>query len=714
MPGWPNLMRPALALSCCLLLGPLQAWAEAVGSRITSVSLDRQGNIVLGIVGEGIDPLLRLEPTGEKGRYRILIRVENASMENTLRKDIELLSKSLAREIPAVESVDFIEERDAKHPGVRFVLSSWQHLQPQVRSNTGSQVIIALIGDRHLPPERVAELKKQEEARRAAELKRQEEARIAEQRRLAAEREKENGKARQDRVEWLEPDAAAAPMNPPTPEEPSESGSRTAMRLSPAKPGEAANNPPASRQSAGKTSMATGVKPLAGVQLRPQGVGHGAKGEALTLLQKLEMDKTPPPPASGKAPVSGALALGVNPGQVRATHLKHLAGELPQPSGQTQNVYSRTGGSPSLPETPDAESNAPTVPIRLKPTPPDFRPDSDDEAPGTPQSPQGAQPGLHELLAGSWTNPAIRLAWQQLQQGNATAAELGLRNHLEKSPQDVTARYLLARILLSPFGQAGGHPGRMPPEMSARRDAARQELLKITAVTSYLPAYTALLDLYLADGNTEEAGRLLGKLSPRYPKEPAILLAQGRLQEAMDNLPGARDAYTQALARQSENPEIFYRLAQVEISAGQPEAARWALLQGLAIAPDDVRMLKLLGYIAEKQGNSGAAARYYQAAAQPDALINAGRMLEARNQPEKALTMYTAAETLAEDDADVLYNLGMVYAGLKQEERAVSAFKRFIEAEKDSRSKRVAKAREMLLQLGHKPAGRLRTRILPF
>jgi hypothetical protein len=122
MPGWPNLMRPALALSCCLLLGPLQAWAEAVGSRITSVSLDRQGNIVLGIVGEGIDPLLRLEPTGEKGRYRILIRVENASMENTLRKDIELLSKSLAREIPAVESVDFIEERDAKHPGVRFVL----------------------------------------------------------------------------------------------------------------------------------------------------------------------------------------------------------------------------------------------------------------------------------------------------------------------------------------------------------------------------------------------------------------------------------------------------------------------------------------------------------------------------------------------------------------------------------------------------------------
>ncbi|HEY9686819.1 MAG TPA: tetratricopeptide repeat protein [Coleofasciculaceae cyanobacterium] len=710
MPYRPKLIRSVLA--CCLLLGQLQAWAEGAGSRITSVNLDKDGNIVLSVSGEGIDPMMRLEPTGEAGRYRILIRVEHASMEDSLRKDIERLSNALGREIPAVESVDFIQERDSGHPGVRLVLLSWQRLQPQVRSNTGSTVTISLVGERNLPPERIAALKKQEEARRADELRRQEEARIAEQHRLAEERLAKSRALEQSQREWRDTDDSVMSENPPTPEEPWETTAEPVIKLSPAKSlksvAVAAKRPPA------KPMTASGVKPLAGVQLKPR----EPQGEAMTLLQKLEMDVTPPPSAAPKkGSMSGAIAMGVTPAQARANNLKRLAGDLPQPPGQAQNVYSRPGGSSSQPDGMDGKDTEPLDPIRLKPTPPGFQPDSDDEgpeAPGLNQSPQGTQPGLYAQLASGKASSAVRLSWQQLQQGNATAAELGLRNHLEKSPQDVTARYLLAKILLSPLGDVSVHGGKVSPEATARREAARQELLKITAATLYLPAYTALVDLYLNEGNTEDAGRLLNKLSIRYPHEPAILLAQGRLHEAMDDLPGARDAYTQALARQPENPEIFYRLAQLEINGEHPDAARWALLQGLAIAPDDARMWKLLGFIAEKQGNPGEAAHYYQSAIPPDALINAGRMLDARNQPEKALAMYTAAETLAADDADVLYNLGMVYAGLKQEDRAASAFKRFLEAEKDPQSKRIAKARDMLRQLGHKPAGGIRTRILPF
>jgi Tfp pilus assembly protein PilF len=714
MPNRPALMRPALALSCCLLLGPLTAWAEVAGSRITSINLDPSGNIVLGVSGEGIDPMMRLEPTGEAGLYRILIRVEHASMADSLRKDVERLSKALNREIPAVESVDFIQERDSGHPGVRLILSSWQRLQPQVRSNTGSSVTITLVGDRNLPPERIAALKKLAEARRAEELRQQEESRIAEQRRLAEARLANSREHQQGQQEWLDIEESVVSENPPIPEEPWDTKVGPGIKLSPAKPLKPVAAASKRQPAKPMTASNAGVKPLAGVQLKPR----APQGEAMTLLQKLEMDLTPPPPAAPrKGAMSGAIAMGVTPAQTRTSNLNKLAGDLPQPPGKAQNVYIRPGAGASSPDGVDGTDTEPLDPIRLKPTPPGFQPDSNEEgpaAPGVHQSPQGMQPGLYTQLASGQASPAVRLAWQQLQQGNGAAAELGLRNHLEKSPQDATARFLLAKILLSPLDENILQAGKVTPKMAARREAARQELLKITAATLYLPAYTLLVDLYLNEGNTEDAGRLLNKLSARYPQEPSILLSQGRLHEAMDDLPGAREAYTQALARQPENPEIFYRLAQLEINGEHPDSAKWALLQGLAIAPDDVRMWKLLGFIAEKQGNPGEASRYYQSAIPPDALINAGRMLDARNQPEKALAMYTAAETLAADDADVLYNLGMVYAGLKQEERAASAFKRFLEAEKDPQSKRVAKARDMLRQLGHKPSGGLRTRILPF
>jgi Tfp pilus assembly protein PilF len=661
----------AVVLAGGAILSAPYVLAQDGASTITSIQVDASGNLIMDVGGEGFDPLLEVKGA-KPGPYRITLSGENVTLAESIRLDAAGFSEALSRQVPAVTGVKFMQEQ----AGVRLVLDAWRPLHPRILSNTGSRITIELVGDHSLPPGKAAVLKpkpvpqpqvtdeqKQEEAQRQAILRRlaaqreQEEQREAELKRIAAER--------------LAAEKQAAPAQPvkalPKPVQ------KTAARLP---------QPP-------KATPASTWQPAA----------RHINAEEVTL------DLTPASkPSQPSLTVPRAETATPAPAKTDTTFTPKALMNDRIPAGPADN---------------DSDGK-PTEPLKLKATPPEFemhRPQpAFQQVYRAPDS--GVPDSLYTLMKRSDLQPKVREAWQAVQQGDLVRAETGLRDVLEKTPDDAAARYLLARVLLKPVieGIVSDVPGSREQDFQARREAARQELLKIVTKQRFLPAYLTLMDLYLDEENTDDAGRLWEKMTAQYPEDAAVLYEKGRLNEALGDMAAARDAYISALTRQPDNAEFHYRLAQVELKANRLDAAHWELNQALALAPDDGRFWKLMGYIAEKQNDPQKAAQFYREAAQPDALINYGRLLEGQNQPEKALAVYVAAENLAGDDTDILFNLGMIYNRMKREDRAEATLKRFLDLEKDTRDSRVAKARSILKQMNPTPAGSAsgQLKILPF
>jgi len=391
-------------------------------------------------------------------------------------------------------------------------------------------------------------------------------------------------------------------------------------------------------------------------------------------------------------------------------------------SGSAAQSHSQTH---SEPQNDSAEDNAPTEPLRLKKLPPNFAPEPDaSEAspelpanvPGSTSTPKIKSPAKPDPCAGAVArpmnsiyavinqpnaNPLLRQAWQALTAGLPKQAQFLLRQHLQSAPNDANARYLLAEILLSPLSEnPGATPAQAAANLAERRKEAQRQLLTNYAHSLHWPSCQALLELFIDDNKLSEANGLMKQVLQAFPNEAGAHYEHGRLLEAQDNLDAARAAYQAALSLQPENPEIHYRLAQVELKADHLEAARWELLQALSWSPNDSRLYKLLGYIADRSGQKQQAAQAYRQALPLDALINYARALEAQNQPERALSLYQAVETLAGDNSDILYNLAMIYHDTHRTTHAATALKRFISLN-GSRTgdQRVAKAKSLLQQL---------------
>lgn len=447
-----------------------------------------------------------------------------------------------------------------------------------------------------------------------------------------------------------------------------------------------------------------------------------AKPEKLKNIaqQAPAVNSTSSAPNSTQTP---ATQLAANPTANPATDpgTTHMQDQLTRPV----NFNGPNNGS-------NSEDNAPTDPLRLKKLPPNYAPEPDpyetpmNFRPGNdkntcpsagqcttphleivpqalpPGSDAGTLQGIYAVINQPNADPELKLAWQSLMGGNAPSAINALRQHLQRKTDDDNARYLLAQILLSPMAETpNGNPTLAAQEQIARREEARQLLLKNYAQSLHWPSCQALLEMFLDEGKLIEANRLMVQVEKAYPKESGVAYEQGRLQEAQNNLDAARQAYQKALALQADNPEIHYRLAQVELKNGHLEAARWELLQALAWSPNDSRLYKLLGYIADKTGQSQQAAKAYRQALPVDALLTYAHTLETQNQPDRALSLYQAVETLAGDNGDILYNLAMIYNNSHRPTRAAAVLQRFLSLNATSHDTRVAKAKFLLQQLDH-------------
>lgn len=554
-------------------------FADAAENRITQVDADTEGNIILTVEGEGFDPLLQLEAAGN-GTYRIVIQASDVNVDDTLRQNMAALNRRVEEKIPAITAVNFFTDKTQSGTGIRLVLESARKLQPHVRGNTGSQIVISLIGDR----------------------------------------------------------------------------SRPALAASPAVEKKAVAASPAREKPTGKKAPSSS-------QWQP---GYrNVTVEALDLEQPAQPAARPAeliPPTTPRKPAEPVTSISENITPVA-------------PAQEPAHVE-------------EPEVSVPVSPLKLKATPPNFQPHEPEMPPaGTPAG-STLQPSWIAYATGDQSPLSVRQAWQEMMSGNAIAAQTMLQAYLQGAGRnDAMARYLYARMLLADTAD------------QSQRESARHELLTIVSQAPHLPAYLLLMDLYLEDGNYEDAGRLWEKVAPKYPREATVLYRKGRLHEALNELDAARETYMRALSIQPDNGYFYYRLAQAELKSGRLEAAQWTINQGLVIAPDDARLWKLNGYLADKRNNLPQSAKAYRHALQPDALINYGRVLEKQKQREKALSVYRAAEALGQDDPDILFNLGMLYAGMHEDVRARETLQRFVTLRKDASDSRVAKAKGVLKQI---------------
>lgn len=758
--GRQSVIILSLAISIACQLAPLglsgisgdltPAWQEsgahaAAPSRLSAISIDPAGNLVLSVTGEGFDPLLRLKP-GRDGAYRVIITGEFVTLEAGLQANQNRIQEQIRQKLPALETLQLIEER-RPHGGqeVRLILEVWQPLQPQIRANTGSRIVVGLVGDRSLPASVQAKRRAQTALKTAqttpdrppeptesaveAEARRQSWLRLmeAEAKRLQAEAEQ-----RKRLHDSLAQAVQSAPSQPsPKPIVQAPTGNTTTSPASPAQERLAVRPP--ERPAHAPTS-----DPDPSISLRPLSLGEQSKSQPIkpepspTRSSAQEAPKGPSDGDASPPPLSSLLpTLNQPPAeQSTAPTLSGTPTDTTQHTSTIPKTLQQTTPQPTTSLTrPTTTGKLPTASGVFKPTldPPPFAPratPSETVYQADHVPPFIGRPASEPYAVYAWVyaqrgrpNEVIQQAWQHLQRDNTTAAELTLRRHLETNPDDQAARYLLARTLLRTATEELSALTIQPSrDTLAKREAARSELLKIVSNQSDLPAYTALLELYLEDGHLEEAKRLWDKVQRQYPLEPLAFYGQARIHEALDELPEARRHYAQALAGQPGNPELHYRLAQVEMKAGQLDSARWELNQALYLSPDDVRIWKLMGYLAEQQGDTQRALQLYREALQPDVLLNYGRMLEARNEPEKALVMYDTVHQLADKDPDLLFNLGMIYSRMPQQgQRAEKALKRFLEISDNTKDSRIARAKSTLQQIsGTHSNPNNRTRLLPF
>lgn len=232
----------------------------------------------------------------------------------------------------------------------------------------------------------------------------------------------------------------------------------------------------------------------------------------------------------------------------------------------------------------------------------------------------------------------------------------------------------------------------------ARAEAALRFAME--ADPTYLPALTALGDLYGSRGDWKQALNLLQReeeLSTDVQHKADLLAQMGRIaaDELRDPVVAAR-YYEMALEKVPSFLPAARPLADLYFERGEPEKARALLemvVQRAAEGGLDPRDLALyrhrLAVVTEKAGDEEAALRYYQAAYEADltylpTLVALGDLLFRRQDWERAFKVYQSlvvhhSDTREVDLVEIYHRLGVVREKLGERRKAVHSFDKALE-----------------------------------
>ena len=211
------------------------------------------------------------------------------------------------------------------------------------------------------------------------------------------------------------------------------------------------------------------------------------------------------------------------------------------------------------------------------------------------------------------------------------------------------------------------------------RDDREGEIAIHREILGEHPGHTATLlakaDAELALGLNDEARATLRRVEKDSPRDLRTILRLGFLDFEQNDFPSAAGRFRRALVLQPKQVEIAYFLAVALRSDGQDEEAEKYFLQVTSEHPRYSESRTQLASLAEKRGEFESAMAYVEEAR----AANPGRPLDLylaslrakAGDPDAALVELLALLDDSAEDADVLYNIGIIHGEADNIDEAV-------------------------------------------
>ena len=207
--------------------------------------------------------------------------------------------------------------------------------------------------------------------------------------------------------------------------------------------------------------------------------------------------------------------------------------------------------------------------------------------------PDKATAVLAPLLVGTEVSPGVLVvaAQARLLQGDASGADGLFARAAKLRPTDVVVRTALAAARLSRKTEA---------------DAALSELQQISETSDSTEADFRIISERLARNETAEALKAIAKLEQKAPKDPAGAELRGRAMKMLNDLPGARKAFEDALQRNKSYAPALAQLTALDVQDGKAKLAMKRLQDILAVDRDNSQVLTMMAALSVQTGATSA------------------------------------------------------------------------------------------------------------
>lgn len=207
--------------------------------------------------------------------------------------------------------------------------------------------------------------------------------------------------------------------------------------------------------------------------------------------------------------------------------------------------------------------------------------------------PDKATAALSPLLEGADVTAGVLVlaAQAKLLQGDAAGADGLFTRAAKQKPTDAGVRTALAVARMSKQTDVEG---------------ALRELQQISEATTSTEADYRVISARLARRELKEALAAIARLEQKAPQNPSGPELRGQALKMMDDLPGARKAFEEALQRDKSYAPALAQLTALDVKAGKPEVARQRLVTLLASDRNNSQALTMLASLSAQTGAPSA------------------------------------------------------------------------------------------------------------
>ena len=250
----------------------------------------------------------------------------------------------------------------------------------------------------------------------------------------------------------------------------------------------------------------------------------------------------------------------------------------------------------------------------------------------TPVPPATVQPSVTSSASERTAEGIDDQNWMPRADTAAYAALTAANELLRADPRAASARFAAAATSTPGFYGAWFNAG-VAAELAGDRAAAEahyREALRVRP--DHGPTLVTLSTLWLTNGRTDEAERLVADATRQAPNRPGPHVAAAVLALRLRDLVGAEKAAREALSFDERNVAAMHVLAQVFRGQGRLDTARFAVENALALEPGNALLHLERGHILLAQNERREALLAYERASRlrpslADALEPYGRLL---------------------------------------------------------------------------------------